>query len=577
MNVLRRMVLAVLCCILVASLSAAMAEASTLALEELPQVFRPGYSVRLTFSTSLAGDATLTLKSESGSTVAVIREGYPAKAGRNNLVWDAMGKEGPIPEGAYILELSIGGQSTSAPVSVGSVSPVISNALSSGSVLNPGNNWSIQGEINLEATLSLSLTTQTGESYEVYRELLAPGHFVINWDGAVNGEALLPGEYLLTLDMVDATGFAANKEQLHLIIKEPSSEPAAEEKATVEIVDRAPADFSPYTCNHENCYWTLSMGVMDEAAIWAAMMEPMTVVTPTRKDSGDRQVVKLYAEPTEDSRAVGEVTCVSQGLHILETRDDGWSLVEAYSSSIHNSTVKNYAGFFQGYIRTNRLEVKQPYEKYGLLLDKLTQRMYVFEDGKIMTELLVSTGLPNSKQPYNETPAGEFMMVSRTGGFWSGNMYCDLALRVNGGILIHEVPCLIRDEVRYYESFEKVLGEKASHGCIRVQREKNSDGINHKWLWDNIKLNTRVFIWDDVGRHMDIPEASMPLYYNPNGGKNFHSDAYCSSVKDRYLPLTGFTYGQLEEEPYVNLTPCAGCTPPKRQAEIEALNAANGY
>ena len=312
------------------------------------------------------------------------------------------------------------------------------------------------------------------------------------------------------------------------------------------------------------------MGVMDEAAIWGAMMQPMTVVKGEQ-----RQVVKVYAEPSKESEAVGEVTCDSQGLHVLETLDNGWTLVEAYSSSIHSSKIKNWAGFFSGYIETSRLETKQPNQKYGLLLDKLTQRMYVLQEGKIITEMLISTGLVNKKQPYNETPAGEFMIVSRTGGFWSGNMWCDMALRVNGGILIHEVPCLIDGDVRDYGPFERVLGQKASHGCIRVQRELSPEGMNMRWLWDNMKINTRVFIWDDVGRNIPIPDAAMPLYYNPDGGQYYHSDAYCKSVKDRYLPLTGFTYGELEDSPYGKLTACPSCTPPKRVSEIEALNAGN--
>ena len=155
-------------------------------------------------------------------------------------------------------------------------------------------------------------------------------------------------------------------------------------------------------------------------------------------------------------------------------------------------------------------------------------------------------------------------------------MWCDMALRINGGILIHEVPCLINDnDVRYYEPFERVLGQKASHGCVRVQRAESSEGMNMRWLWDNMKVKTRVFIWDDVGRNIPIPDDGTPLYYNPDGGKYYHSDQNCPSVKDRYLPLTPLTYGDLGNDPYVNLTPCASCNPPKRPADIEALNAGN--
>ena len=52
----------------------------------------------------------------------------------------------------------------------------------------------------------------------------------------------------------------------------------------------------------------------------------------------------------------------------------------------------------------------------------------------------VSTGLNTKNQPYNETPAGEFLVVSWTGDFPAGrNTIGRFALRINGGTLLHEV------------------------------------------------------------------------------------------------------------------------------------------
>ena len=53
-----------------------------------------------------------------------------------------------------------------------------------------------------------------------------------------------------------------------------------------------------------------------------------------------------------------------------------------------------------------------PNDKYGVIIDKLTQRLYVFIDGKLWSSCSVSTGLPNDEQPYNETAAGEYLIVS---------------------------------------------------------------------------------------------------------------------------------------------------------------------
>ncbi len=329
----------------------------------------------------------------------------------------------------------------------------------------------------------------------------------------------------------------------------------------------APSDFSEVHCEDPDCFWNLPMGLMDEEAIWKAMMSPMTVI------QGDqRAMVKIYQEPDTASKAVGEVTCESQGLHILETLANGWAHVEVYSSSAAKSKVKVYAQQIHGYVKTDKFAVKQPNETYGLLIDKHTQRMYVFKEGKLFTELLISTGLVNSDQPYNETPAGEFMMVSRSGGFWSGNMYCDMGLRINAGILMHEVPCLISDKgERYYAPFEKALGRKASHGCVRIQGKENEDGISMTWLWNNIKVNTKVLIWDDVGRPIVPPDYDMPVYYNENGGKYYHLDQNCPSVKDRYLPLTELIYGELDEK-HPELTPCSKCKPPLKLSEIAKQN-----
>ena len=62
------------------------------------------------------------------------------------------------------------------------------------------------------------------------------------------------------------------------------------------------------------------------------------------------------------------------------------------------------------------------------------------------------------------------------------------------------------------------------------------------------------------------------MYYNPTGGKKYHTTARCSSVKSAYLPLTGITYGDLSRYPYTELTPCATCGAPERPEVVSAWN-----
>jgi hypothetical protein len=201
----------------------------------------------------------------------------------------------------------------------------------------------------------------------------------------------------------------------------------------------------------------------------------------------------------------------------------------------------------------------------------------VFSNGKLLSSLLISTGLPSEEQPYNETQAGEYLIVSRVGQFTAENLICAMGLRFNNGNYIHQVPYIIAyDGSKHFEKTEPKLGFKASHGCVRVQRKKNPDGINMAWLWKNIKLNTKLLIWEDYkGRQLTIPSGDTPLYYNPDGGQYYHSVDNCSDVRKKYLPLTAFMYSELENSQYADLAPCAACMPPIRAAQIEEINAAH--
>ena len=324
-----------------------------------------------------------------------------------------------------------------------------------------------------------------------------------------------------------------------------------------------------------------------QQAIWDLMMQPITVI-----DGDQTENIYITNQPGISPRpyaenCAGELHGQSQGVRIVEddTDGDGYVLIEAYT----NDGTKSESSYMesiaakkvQGYIKKSRLYTETPSDKYALLVDKLRQRMYVFEDGRIIGELLVSTGLNNEKQPYNETPAGEFLVVSWTGDFPAGSRTIGrFALRINGGTLIHEVlHDVARDgKTKLYDAYEPELGKKASHGCVRVQRRKNEQGMNMQWLWDNLKDHTKVFIWDDKGRTMyepEIPDPATPLYRNPDGGSNYHLDQNCSGVKDKFLPLTGdFTYGDLDSDAFRKLTPCVYCSAPARKATLYEQYAA---
>jgi len=338
---------------------------------------------------------------------------------------------------------------------------------------------------------------------------------------------------------------------------------------TIDGSTITPAYESEYHPNHTACYWCTPMDLSDEDAVWAMLTAPITIVNVGQKD----QVI-VYDTPSESGKGIGVVTGASQAVHVLEDLGNGWTMIECYSSSFHDSKIKAWNKFITGYIQTSKLKTYKVNQEYGLIIDKLTQRLYIFRDGHLMSELEVSTGLYNEKQPYNETRSGEFIIISRVGDFKSDSLICGMGLRFNSGDLLHEVPHVLNaDGTKNYKTCEAKLGTRASHGCIRTQRLKNPDGINMTWIWNNIKVGTKLVIWEDYqGRQMEIPSDDTLLYYNPKGGTSYHSVANCNGVKNQYLPLTAFTYGELDSGAYAKLTPCNYCIPPMRKAEIEAVN-----
>ena len=309
--------------------------------------------------------------------------------------------------------------------------------------------------------------------------------------------------------------------------------------------------------------------ITDEAACWELLMKPIVVL-----DAGQTEAIAPRKTPggekVNTDKLGGTINGESAAVHVLGEDEDGWTLIEG---------LDYYNRIIRGYVKTNLLKTVTPSGEMGIIIDKLTQQMYVFIDGTLWDSCLISTGLPNDSQPYNETAAGEYLMVSRVGDFDSEGMICAMALRFNGGDMIHQVPYVfLADGTKRFSTWEAKLGTRASHGCIRVQRKRTEKGVNMRWIWNNMKdkMKTRLVIWEDwQGRQIAIPDAETPLYYNPKKGKDYHDSPTCYGVDDRFEPLTAFTYGELETDAYKKLKVCIYCNPPLREAAIQEINAAH--
>ena len=217
----------------------------------------------------------------------------------------------------------------------------------------------------------------------------------------------------------------------------------------------------------------------------------------TSVDVGESESAYIYDSIEEGRKRLGTVSGLSQGLNVVKELDSGWSLVEAF---------RNEDGaFVRGYIRSNKLRTVEPNQNYGLVIDKAAQTLTVWKDGAPVGSCSVSTGLPTTKYLYRETPAGEFITVTRRGTTeYYGKGYCLYTIRINGTYHIAEIPTTKKNGTDF-SLLADSLGEKATRGYICIAHDASTDGgINAEWIWnmttDNKKV--KVLILDDKDRSM---------------------------------------------------------------------------
>lgn len=581
---MRKTTCLILSLVLALSFPSAIAQSAVLAFVSVPEVINPGSLAPITFTATADTAVELVVLDTSGQTAAVIAQDYEAAQGETTLGWDGIYYGQALNAGDYTLKLSSGSTSVTAPLAIGSPVPIFTQVMLSDYQITADTPLHVTVATNIEALLTFSVLTDEG-SQLLGSGPVSPTPTVIQWDGRLNGQALAAGDYTLELTLSDTVTNAVSVNEHYTLELFPDKAAALPSSAPQIIQAQAPAKaFTPaYYSTHDGepgstSYWDTPMDITDEAAVWAMLMSPMTII-----EGDQKKQIRLLSEPDDNATPIGDITRASQSVRVLETLDNGWSLVETYSSSFHDSKVKAWNAYVQGYVKTDLLKQKEPGNKeFAMVVDKLTQRLYVFQNGKKIAELLCSTGLANDRQPYNETRSGEFFLISAVGQFYSDNLICSFGIRFNSGDLLHEVPHLKNaDGTPNYRNTEPKLGERASHGCIRVQRLKNPDGINMQWIWNKIykgiaSKTVKLVIWEDIpGRQIPVPDADTLLYYNPDGGSNYHSEETCSGVKDKYLPLQPFKYSELDTAPYSSLTACAYCAPHLRVEAINAINQAH--
>ena len=572
----------IIVCVALLSFAAlnAFAEGMTLAVGAPAEEIRPGRPSIITISAPADGTCSLFLADESGEKVFTVVENRTVAAGYNALYWNGTDAGLPAPAGEWMLAAEMNGEHAETKVIIGTLIPsLISPNIETETETETGSKAVEEGDtvlLGFFATEAGTLMLQEAEMAEpIYWENLPAGQGEVSFQAEMN-----PGTHTLTLTLAGEDGTVSEPVSLTLEVlekKDPNAIPTPEPLPDY-LREKSENGFTPLHLSARRGEdqtlnaWTVPMDITDEEAVWKALTAPITVLDNGKKNAEKTQVI-IRSQPSEASDGIGMVTCISQGVHVLEQGEE-WSLIECHSSSFHDSPILNWNTFVQGYVPTAYLKTIMPNQEMGMVVDKLTQRLYLFREGKLFSTLLISTGVANAKQPYNETRAGEFLLISKVGEFSSDNMRCPMAIRFNDGDLLHEVPYISSQGGRFrdYSINEPKLGTKASHGCIRVQRQASPEGVNQKWIWNNYRKNTKIIIWEDwQGRQISVSKADTLLYCVKKKNGNYHTTDRCSQIRGKKNVIT-LTYGELGEEENRNLKPCPLCAAPQREEVIGEIN-----
>ena len=457
------------------SLPASLAESpaeSALTLS-LPKEVKGYAHCEITVTAPAAGDLLLTLYDSLDNPWLYRREQLTDR--ENLLSWDGRGAGGELlMSGPYRFEAVFSAAdgrefTASASFDVRGYAPALALALPSSETLylDGGESWFVECWVPNACIVAMDVLDASGNP--VYTKSVSMGdrdRDVIRWDGTgSNHRKLTPGEYTVHLYPKKNPDFDYT---WPLTVAE-----AAPEKPAVAVTGPVIPERG-----------------MSDAEIWEIMMKPSVVVNAT----GSSSRFVLRESPTNRSAAVGLVCCATQGLEVLAIEGD-WAQVRAGNYSDGH--------FITGWYPVKGLTVITPAPHYAVLVDKRTQTLTVYHDGVPLGTVPVSTGLPTEKKPQRETSPGAFLTdIHFSRDFAQDGARYDYPLRYQGGNIIHStgyarIPHAAYSVKDYSKNLPR-LGQKASHGCVRVSPFTTPDcEINSYWLWTHLPFHTRVIILDD--------------------------------------------------------------------------------
>ncbi len=327
--------------------------------------------------------------------------------------------------------------------------------LPAGDTLYRGESLEVDYMTSAKGWLNVFLKTPEGETRAKWKIQCKPGvPRLFRLEDGKGSKAIAPGPYTLVFSLSDVRG-SEHRHDITVLGPRPAR----------PVTPTKPGDFLPVNSSPE--------------AIRQALQAPIAVV-----DIGALAHQKLTAAPG-GGKTVGQVHGQTQALNVLRIEGE-YAYVGAFT---HED-----GSYVEGYMPVKKIKMVDPDTRYGLVADKNAQTMTVYEDGEAIAVLPVSMGLMAKNKLFRETHAGAFVLEKRVPAFSQGGFTYDFCIRYSGGNLLHSVGFKMKNGRRDESEQEKLLGQKASHGCIRVGESEN---INAEWLWRTLPRNTKLLILDD--------------------------------------------------------------------------------
>ena len=221
----------------------------------------------------------------------------------------------------------------------------------------------------------------------------------------------------------------------------------------------------------------------DDEAVWAALTAPVAV-----GNGSEGQGLYILARKSRGDDWAGTVACRTVGVAVLEIGEDGWVRVGAWRQS---------DGFYtEGYVKADKLRVVRPNPRYGAVVDKKNQTMTVYEYGKKLGTVRVSTGYSTMAHREADTHSGVFLLGTRLQSFMTDGHWYDYPIRIEAGNLIHQAGYAREEGRRNFTEEIAALGRKASHGCIRVdpRATQENGGLTAWWIWTHMGHDCKIIV-----------------------------------------------------------------------------------